>query len=189
MASAMSLEIQKLQPGPAGAFSNYNQDENKQFVATLRNLCKDAVKPRLSRAKPCSQQSFSRKEIAAMPPKTILKSINVVEFEALASHTRLTEGPKAMARMVLVDGKSGSEVAALFNVSKQRVSLAVGSIRKAHEANAMLIGMPDSMTNHLQAFLTALRASDSSAVQEVAIAQINRALVRATDFIALSTSE
>jgi hypothetical protein len=124
-----------------------------------------------------------------MPFKTTLKSINAAEFEALASHTRLTEGPKSMARMVLVEGKSGPEVAALFKVSKQRVSLAVGSIRKAHEASATLVDIPDSMTTHLQEFLATLRACGSPAIQDLAIAQINRALTRATEFIALGANE
>ena len=124
-----------------------------------------------------------------MSAKTTLKSIDAAEFEALASQTRLTEGPRAMARMVLVDRKSGPEVAALFNVSKQRVSLAVGSIRKAYETTATLVGIPASMTAHMHEFLTALRKSNSTAVQELAITQVNKTLGKATEFLTLGGAE
>ena len=124
-----------------------------------------------------------------MSAKTTLKSIDAAEFDALASQTRLTEGPRAMARMVLVDRKSGPEVASLFNVSKQRVSLAVGSIRKAYEANSTLVGIPSGMTGHMHEFLIALRNSKSSEVQELAMTHVNKSLRKAAELLTLGGTE
>ena len=122
-----------------------------------------------------------------MLTKSTLISINATEFEELAALTRLREGPKAMAKMVLVEGKTGPEVAAIFSVSKQRVSVAVGSIRKAHVRKSrsvwvkLKVTVPQAISDHMNDFLAALTATESPDAQALAIGTVTRALSHATE--------
>lgn len=128
-----------------------------------------------------------------MDNTTKLKSIDADEFEALANSTRMHQATRDMARAVLVDGKSGTEVAALFGKSKQFVGKAVKTIREAHAASTttsawvtLSLAIPEAVNTPLQQFLDALRASKSADANGLATAQVARALSRATQLLNLA---
>lgn len=122
-----------------------------------------------------------------------LKSIDAAEFEALADSTRMHQATRDMARLVLVNGKTGTEVAAMFGKSKQFVGKAVKAIREAHAASAtssawvtLSLSIPENLNVQLQQFLEALRASNSAEANGLATAQVERALGRATQLLSLA---
>ena len=116
-----------------------------------------------------------------------LKRIGEAEFDMLADQTKLGDAARSMARMVLVDGQPAVEVARQFGMSKQRVGLAVESIRRAHQAlgttrNGWVkveLELPERWFAPLQQVLDALRASSSASAQTVASSQVEHALQRA----------
>jgi hypothetical protein len=118
---------------------------------------------------------------------TILKRIGEVEFDKLADQTRLGDAARSMARMVLVEGQLAVDVAKQFGMSKQRVGLAVESIRRAHQSvgttrNGWVkveLELPERWFSQLHQVLDALRASSSASAQTVALSQVEHALQRA----------
>lgn len=122
-----------------------------------------------------------------------LKHIEAAEFEALADSTRMHPTTREMARLVLVEGKTGTEVAAMFKKSKQFVGKAVRTIREAHAASVtssawvtLSLTIPEAMNVALQQFLDGLKASPSTQANELATAQVARALARATQLLTLA---
>lgn len=69
-----------------------------------------------------------------------LSRLDVRTFEFIASRTRMGPKAKAMAAAVLVEQQSLTASARRFNVSKQRVEVAVNTVRKAHHAVAPEMG-------------------------------------------------
>lgn len=117
---------------------------------------------------------------------TTLKRIDAREFDKLAEKTGLRAAAREMARLVLVDGKTLTEAAELCGTYKQRVSLAVGSIRRVHQGAAtrsgwmrMEVEVPERLSKHLAEFLETLKASTSRDAKALALAQIEHALTKA----------
>lgn len=118
---------------------------------------------------------------------TRLKRIGEAEFDMLADQTRLGDAARSMARMVLVEGQSAVDVAKQFGMSKQRVGLAVESIRRAHQSVATTrngwvkveLELPERWFAQLPQVLDALRATSSPDAQAVALSQVAHALQRA----------
>lgn len=70
-----------------------------------------------------------------------LQRIDAEGFEQLAGATELGAEARRMARMVLVEGKSHTDVADALGTSRQRVHLAVESVRRVHAARGGLLGL------------------------------------------------
>lgn len=122
-----------------------------------------------------------------------LHRIGAAEFEQLADSRRMHAATREMARQVLVDGKTGTEVAARYGKSKQFVGKAVKAIREAHAASAtssawvtLNVEIPEAVNDQLQQFLEALKASSSAEANGLATTQVIRALNRATQLINLA---
>jgi hypothetical protein len=120
-----------------------------------------------------------------------LRNLPAGDFDRLADLTNLQEVARAMARQYFVENRSLTEIAHDFSTSKQRVNLAVGVIRRVHEASAegvsqAWIGLDDSAVPEgihqpLVEFLSELRKESGSRLsREQAIDQVARALQRAT---------
>lgn len=67
------------------------------------------------------------------PKSAPLTLLSASEFNRLADTTRLGVNARAMARRVLVDGAAPTVVGEEFGLTRQRVHLAVNTMRKAHE--------------------------------------------------------
>lgn len=115
-----------------------------------------------------------------------LQSIGAHDFEVLADQTGLGQDAREMARLHLVEGMPMPEVGLQFGVTRQRVRLAVESIRRVHQAGGTRTGsvrvdveIPEALAAPLGDFLDALRASTSKDTKGQAIAQVGRALASA----------
>lgn len=128
-----------------------------------------------------------------MDNTTKLHRIGAAEFEQLADSRRMHAATRELARLVLVEGKTGTEVAAQYGKSKQFVGKAVKAIREAHAAAAtssawvtLSLEIPEAVNTPLQQFLDALRDSRSAEANGLATAQIVRALGRAAQLLNLA---
>lgn len=117
---------------------------------------------------------------------TTLKRIDAREFDKLAEKTGLQPAAREMARLVLVDGKTLTEAAELCGTYKQRVSLAVGSIRRVHQGAVtrsgwvrMEVEVPERLSKHLSELLEALKGSTSRDAKALALAQMEHAMTKA----------
>lgn len=122
-----------------------------------------------------------------------LHRIGAAEFEQLADSRRMHAATRELARLVLVEGKTGTEVAAQYGKSKQFVGKAVKAIREAHAAAAtssawvtLSLEIPEAVNEPLQQFLDALKDSRSAEANGLATAQIVRALSRAAQLLNLA---
>ena len=122
-----------------------------------------------------------------------LHRIGAAEFEQLADSRRMHAATREMARLVLVDGLTGTEVAAKYGKSKQFVGKAVKAIREAHAVAAtssawvtLSLELPEAVNVPLQQFFDALRTSGSTEANVLATAQVVRALGRATQLLNLA---
>lgn len=122
---------------------------------------------------------------------TTLKRIDAREFDKLAEKTGLGEAAREMARLVLVEGKTMPEAAELCGTYKQRVSLAVGSIRRVHQGAATRSGwvslnveVPERLSGQLTELLTALKATKSRDAKALALSQVEHAIQRANQTLA-----
>lgn len=113
----------------------------------------------------------------------MLMGIEQAEFDALAAQTRLGEDAREMARLVLVEGRKMGEVAQIYKVTRQRVGLAVGSIRKVHEGGAsgpgwvpLNMDVPASLGVELTEFLEALKLAATPESKALAISHVTSAL-------------
>jgi hypothetical protein len=119
-----------------------------------------------------------------------LQSLSAADFERLADLTQLQEIARAMAREYFVNSRSLTEIAKEFDTSKQRVNLAVGSIRRVHEASGGTAAkhawvrfedeVPEGIHSALDAFVTELKKRHAESARQTAIDQVTRALERAT---------
>lgn len=117
---------------------------------------------------------------------TTLKRIDAREFDKLAEKTGLQPAALNMARLVLVEGKSITEAAKQCGTYKQRVSLAVGSIRRVHQVAATRSGwvrleieVPERLSKHLADLVEALKSSTSRDAKALVLARIELALTMA----------
>jgi uncharacterized protein YpuA (DUF1002 family) len=105
-----------------------------------------------------------------------LKRLTAEDFNRLASQTRMKEQTRQLAREVLVDGFSMSNVAARAGMTPQRVALAVGVIEKAYFADkegslgwvSLEMELPESIALQLDELAQALKVSgDQSRLAQV----------------------
>lgn len=95
-----------------------------------------------------------------------LQRLTLEEFDRLASSTRMQEATRAMARAVLVDGRSQAEVANELGMTRQRVNLAVATIERVYVATAgagdgnvmvrVSLDLPEGLAVEMGAFVDAL---------------------------------
>jgi hypothetical protein len=115
-----------------------------------------------------------------------LQSIGAHDFQVLADQTGLGQDAREMARLHLVEGMPMPEVGVRFGVTRQRVRLAVESIRRVHHTGGTRTGsvrvdveIPEALAAPLGDFLEALRVATSKDIKGQAIAQVGRALASA----------
>jgi hypothetical protein len=116
-----------------------------------------------------------------------LKRLSADDFDRIAAHTRMEERTKQLAREVLVDGDSPSDVAARSGFTKQRIGLAVGVIEKAYFANeesgqgwvTLELELPETLGLQLDDIFGRLKASGDKAKLQDAL-QIIRAALKKT---------
>jgi hypothetical protein len=116
-----------------------------------------------------------------------LKRLAPDVFDRVAADTRLGDQAREMARAVLVDGRAQVDVAAEHGMTKQRVSLAVGTIERAYKkfttpgvsAIRVELDLPESLALEVSGFLDALKGCADEAkkaeVLEKAIKAIHKA--------------
>jgi len=118
-----------------------------------------------------------------------LQGLPAADFERLADLTQLKEAARAMAREYFVNSRSLTDIAKEFDTSKQRVSLAVASIRRVHETAGVVVQrawvrfeeeVPEGIHSALDSFVAELKKRHPEAVRKAAIDQVARALERAT---------
>ena len=97
-----------------------------------------------------------------------LVRLSAKDFARIASRTRLGTGAKNMASSILVEGKGLIEVAAEYGVTKQRVFLAVETVRKEYSKSGEQCGdyslkleLPHALVVPLEQFVLAFRAQES----------------------------
>jgi hypothetical protein len=116
-----------------------------------------------------------------------LKRLTPEDFDRLAEGTRLQDRTRQLAREVLVDGETPSDVAARAGMTKQRVGLAVGVIEKAYFADkggglgwvSMEMELPERVALQLDELAQALKASGDQAKLEQASEIVMAALSKA----------
>jgi hypothetical protein len=139
---------------------------------------------------PALNYSFGSADMATMTTKGVkLQRIGQKDFDTLAGKTELQANAREMARLVLVEGETMGQVGEKFGVSRQRVSLAVEVIRRAHQAGLGMsrsgwvrvdLDLPEALSVLVAEFVEALEQSGASKeAKAVAIAQISKALVAA----------
>lgn len=108
------------------------------------------------------------------------------DFEALADKTKLGMDARRMAKGFLVERKSLTEVAALFNVSKQRVHLAVETIRKEYTKSKLASGwlgleleLPHALAADIESFAVALNSQTDAELRRASLVKVARAIASA----------
>lgn len=120
------------------------------------------------------------------------------EFDTLAENTNMEDATRAMARAVLVDGRTGVQVANEYGTSRQRVFLAVSVIRKAFTKRAARaaaplapvreswvraeLDLPGSVLRALEGLGPTLRSAPGDA-QETAVKALLRGIRRAMNYL------
>jgi hypothetical protein len=106
-----------------------------------------------------------------------LQRLTLEEFDRLVSSTRMQEATRAMARAVLVDGRSQAEVANELGMTRQRVNLAVAAIERVYAATAgagdgnvmvrVSLDLPEGLAVEMGTFVDALsKCSDPDLANE-----------------------
>jgi hypothetical protein len=116
-----------------------------------------------------------------------LKRLTLQDFDRLADSTRLQDRTRQLAREVLVDGDTPSEVAARHALTKQRIGLAVAVIEKAYFADregglgwvSLEMEMPETIALQLDDLVQALKASGDQAKLEQVAELITAAVAKA----------
>lgn len=110
-----------------------------------------------------------------------LVRLSANDFARIASRTRLGPAATAMAAGILVERRGLVEVAAEHGVTKQRVFLAVESVRKEYTNSLEQCGslaaeleLPHALAAPLEQFVLALDAQESS---ELKLAMVRRLTV------------
>lgn len=112
-----------------------------------------------------------------------LSRLSADDFSSIAGRTELWADAQNMARAVLVDQRTLSEVAEEHAVTKQRVHLAVESVRKEYARKNEDCGwmnievqLPHVLAEGLVQFAAALQSQADPAARHAAIVKLNRAL-------------
>lgn len=128
--------------------------------------------------------------------KATLKRVDAREFARLAAMTGLQPAACEMARLVLVEGKTLTEAAAQCGTYKQRVSLAVESIRRVHQGAVtrsgwvrMEVEMPERLSKGLVELLEAMKVAKSRDEKALALVQVEHAIARALQTLKLDQGD
>lgn len=107
-----------------------------------------------------------------------LVRLSTSDFARIASRTRLGPAATAMASGILVERRGLAEVAAEHGVTKQRVFLAVETVRKEYSKSleqcgslAMELELPHMLAVPLEKFFLAVNAQESA---EVKLAMVSK---------------
>jgi hypothetical protein len=107
-----------------------------------------------------------------------LQRLSPEEFDRIvAAKPRMQEQTRNMARAVLVDGRTQGNVAAEYDMSQQRVQLAVASIERTYMATAGVGGgvvrvsfeLPERLALEFGALLDALKGCPDVALANEAV--------------------
>lgn len=108
------------------------------------------------------------------------------DFDQLAKKTEMGTDAQMMAKGFLVDRRTLTEVAAQHNVSKQRVHLAVETIRKEYARSKLATGwleleleLPHPLAVDIERLATALSTQADAGVRQAALVKIARAIASA----------
>lgn len=108
------------------------------------------------------------------------------DFDLLAAETEMGPDARMMAKGVLVDRRTLTEMAAEYDVSKQRVHLAVETIRKEYAKSKQHNGwlgleleLPHELATNLERFAAALTSQSDAALREGALVKLARAIASA----------
>jgi hypothetical protein len=115
-----------------------------------------------------------------------LKRLSAEDFDRVAAQTRMEERTKQLAREVLVQGDSPTDVAARSGFTKQRINLALGVMEKAYFANsgngqgwvALELELPETIALQLDDVFSRLKTSGDQGKLQEAIQTIQAALVK-----------
>lgn len=116
-----------------------------------------------------------------------LKRLSSDDFERLANETNLGDHARLMARAVLVDGRGQAEVATENEMSRQRINLAVGAIKRAYKAAggsgqgivSVLLEVPECLALELATFNKALSSCSSDELRKAVLDKAISGLVNA----------
>lgn len=116
-----------------------------------------------------------------------LKRLSSDDFERLADETNLGEHARLMARAVLVDGRGQAEVATENDMSRQRINLAVGAIKRAYKAAggsaggivSVLLEVPECLALELATFNKALASCSNDELRKAVLDKAISGLVNA----------
>ena len=109
-----------------------------------------------------------------------LQRLSPEEFDRIvAAKPRMLERTRDMARAVLVDGRTQSDVAIEWGMSRQRVNLAVISVERTYMETAgsggglvrLSLEMPESLALELGTLLDALKSCPDAALASAAVDQ------------------
>jgi hypothetical protein len=113
-----------------------------------------------------------------------LTRLTPAAFDHLADQTSLGDQAKTMARSVLVDGRSQTEVATEYGMTRQRVNLAVGSIKRAYSKSAtpgsswvtLEVELPDTLALALTCLAEELRTCSDEKTRKRTVAHALRSI-------------
>ena len=108
------------------------------------------------------------------------------DFDQLAKKTEMGTDARMMAKGFLVDRRTLTEVAAEHNVSKQRVHLAVETIRKEYTRSKLNTGwleleleLPHPLAVDIERLAAALSLQSDVGLRQTALVKIARAIASA----------
>ena len=108
------------------------------------------------------------------------------DFDQLANKTEMGADARMMAKGFLVERRTLTEVAAEHNVSKQRVHLAVETIRKEYVKSKLATGwleleleLPHPLAVDIERFAAALSLQADTGLRQAALVKIARAIASA----------
>ena len=112
-----------------------------------------------------------------------LTRLAVDDFQVLADKTKMGTDARMMAKGFLVERRSLNEVAALFNVSKQRVHLAVETIRKEYTKSngtsgwlGLELELPHALAVDIERLAVALNSQTDTELRRASLVKVTRAI-------------
>src|SRR4051812_37496794 len=115
-----------------------------------------------------------------------LTRLSAEDFDRLASRTEMGAGARLMAKGFLVERRTLSQVAAEHDVSKQRVHLAVETIRKEYMRAELASGwleleieLPHPLAVDIERLAAALSQQPDESLRQTALVKIARAIASA----------
>ncbi|NHZ99076.1 TrfB-related DNA-binding protein [Massilia sp. CCM 8734] len=108
------------------------------------------------------------------------------DFDQLANKTEMGPDARMMAKGFLVERRTLTEVASQYNVSKQRVHLAVETIRKEYARSKLNTGLlelelelPHTLAVDIERFAKAFSLQADTGLRQAALVKIARAIASA----------